>query len=325
MLCLNIVFGGYTYTSAQTIEADDVVFEVTPEIPSPGELVRIQLTSYSFDINTYFIEWVEGTEIKLSGYGKRDYEFLAGKVGETKTVTLVIRAQEGSTPLYKKQFVSKPSGLDILWQAVDTYTPPFYKGKALPSTESIVKIIALPTFQTSKKTVLAKDATYSWQRNFKNIGNASGYGKNIKSIKKSYLDDQETIQVTATEPTEGSVAKGSVLIKTYPSKIIFYKKDPLFGVDFSKGINTETTISKNDTTLLAIPYFLSPKNILDNDLVYTWSLNGSEISTPTIKNQIVLRGTDTIGTAKLDLSIESIDKLFLSVKKTLNLNLQEYE
>lgn len=325
MICL--VLSVYTYTGvyAQVIEPDDIIIDVIPEIPEPGEIVTINLTSYSFDINTYFIEWIEGNEIKLSGYGKRDYQFLAGKIGETKTVKLVIRPQEGGSVVYTKQFVSKPSGLDILWQTADTYTPPFYRGKALPSTESIVKIIALPTFQTTKKTVTAKDAVYSWKRNFETMSGASGYGKNIFSIKKSYLTDEETIQVTASEPTEGSVATGDVLIKTYPAKIIFYKKDPLFGIDFTRAITTETTLGKTDTTLLAIPYFLSPKNILDNDLTYTWSLNGSEIGTPAIKNQIVLRGSDTAGTAKLDLLIESLDKLFLSVKKTINLNLQEYE
>lgn len=315
---------GQTRLHAQVIEASDIVFETTPEIPRPGEPVTIQITSYSVNINTYFMEWSESNEIKLSGYGQKEFQFLAGTIGETKTITLTIKNKEGGNTVYTKKFVSKPSGVDVLWQTVDTYTPPFYRGKALPSTESIVKIIALPNFQTTKKTIAPKDAVYTWKRNFQTIGGASGYGKNIFSFKKSYLQDEDTIQVTASEPIEGSVATQNLLIKTYQPKIMFYKKDPLFGINFSQGISTDTTLYQNDTTLVAIPYFLSPKNILDTDLTYTWSLNGSDIGTPAIKNQIVLRGTDATGTAKLNLSIESLDKLFLSVKKTLTLNLQNY-
>lgn len=321
---LGVIFTFPFTTHAQVnIEPSDIFFRITPEIPEPGQTVKVTAGSYVFTIDELYIEWDENGAIKLAGFGEKSFQFNAGKIGETKVVTATIRNNQGGDIIFKKQIVSKPSGLDILWQATDSYTPPFYKGKALPTTEGIVKIIALPTFQVGTQIISPKNVIYAWKRNFENIGQASGYGKNVLSIKQSYLVDQEQISVVANEPSGGSTAQGSLLIKPFEPKIVFYKKDPLLGIDFNNGINSGTTLSTNDTTLVAVPYFVTPRNILDPDLDYSWKLNDSLISTPVIKNQIVLRGTDEAGVATLELVIESAKKLFLTVKNSIDLSLQE--
>jgi hypothetical protein len=304
------------------IEPNDIFLRITPEVPEPGQTVKISMGSYVFSVDELYIEWQENGATKLLGFGEKNFQFIAGDIGETKVITVLVRNEKDGDVVYKKQIVSKPSGLDLLWQATDSYTPPFYKGKALPSTEGIVKIIALPTFQVGTQTVSPKNVIYNWKRNFEPVTAASGYGKNVISIKQSFLTDEERISVVANEPTEGATAQASFLIKPFDPKIIFYKKDPLLGIDFHNGIDTVIDLSTNDTTLVAVPYFVSPKNILDPDLSYAWKLNDSEISTPAIKNQIVLRGTEEPGSATLELVIESAKKLFLTVKKTISLNLQ---
>lgn len=323
LLILLFCFSTRVVSYAQTnIEPDDLFFTINPEDPEPGQTVYVALNSYVFSVDELYIEWLENNTIKLAGIGQKKFQFKAGNIGETKLVTLTVRQEQGGDVIFRKNIVSKPAGLDILWQAVDSYTPPFYKGKALPPNEGIVKIIALPDFQVGTKTVAPKDVIYNWKRNFQLVNQASGYGRNTISIKQSFLVDEEKINVTANEPKEGATAKGALTIKPYNPKIVFYKKDPLFGVDFNNGITTETTLSKSDTTILAIPYFVSPRNVLDTDLEYTWKLNSKEISTPRIKNQIVLRGSSEPGVASLELTIESAKKLFLTVKKQLTLNLQ---
>lgn len=322
ILFFGVAFVVTPHTSAQVnIEPSDIFLEINPEVPEPGQTVRVKMGSYVFSIDELYTEWQENGVTKLAGFGEKTFQFGAGKIGETKVITLIVKNEPTGNVIYKKQIVSKPSGLDILWQASDSYTPPFYKGKALPTSEGIVKIIALPTFQVGTQSISPKNVIYNWKRNFEPVTQASGYGKNVISIKQSYLQDEETISVVANEPTEGGTAKGSLLVKPFDPKIIFYKKDPLLGIDFHNGINSSTSLSTDDTTLVAIPYFMSPKNILDPDLSYTWKLNDSEISTPAIKNQIVLRGTQDPGVATLDLAIESAKKLFLSVKNQISLNL----
>ncbi len=287
ILC-SVAFLTVSSTQAQVnIEPSDIFLRITPEVPEPGQSVKISMGSYVFSIDELYMEWQENNVTKLTGFGEKNFQFNAGAVGETKVVTVIIRNEKDGNVIYRKQIVSKPSGLDILWQATDSYTPPFYKGKALPSTESIVKIIALPTFQTGTQIVSPKNVIYNWKRNFEPVTAASGYGKNIISIKQSYLTDQERISVVANEPTEGGTAQASLLVKPFDPKIVFYRKDPLLGIDFHNGIDKEMQLSTDDTTLVAMPYFVSPKNILDPDLSYVWKLNDTEISTPAIKNQIV--------------------------------------
>ncbi len=309
-------------TMAQTaIEPGDLFFEISPEVPEPGQLVKVKLNSYVFSVDELYIEWQEDGKIRLAGTGEKTFQFSAGNIGETKLVTLIVRPQAGGNIIFRKDIVSKPSGMDILWMAVDSYTPPFYKGKALPTSEGVVKIMALPNFQVGTKSVEPKNVIYNWKRNYEPITKASGYGRNIISIKQSFLVDEEKMTVVANEPTEGGVAKGTLTIKPYNPKIVFYKKDPLLGIDYNHGMTESMQLGATDTTLVATPYFISPRNVLDPDLLYTWKLNDSTISTPSVKNQIVLRGTTDGGAASLELAIESAKKLFLETKKKIILEL----
>ncbi len=308
---------------AQTrIEPTDLFFDIFPEVPEPGQIVKVKLGSYVFSVDELYTEWTEDGVLKLAGVGEKAFQFNAGNIGETKLITLIVKDTPNGTIVFKKNIVSKPSGLDLLWQATDSFVPPFYKGKALPSSEGIVTVIALPHFQTGTQIVPAKNVIYTWKRNHQPVNQASGYGKNSISIKQSFLVEEEKLSVVAHEPTEGGTALGSLTIKPYTPKILFYKKDPLLGIDFSNGINTTTSLGAKDTTVVAMPYFISPKNILDTDLAYAWKLNDSEITTPPIQNQLVLRGTSEPGTATLELNIESAKKLFLTAKNKITLELE---
>jgi hypothetical protein len=312
---------GYSVMAQTTIEPGDLFFEINPEVPEPGQLVKVRVGSYVFSVDELYIEWQEDGKTRLAGIGEKNFQFSAGAIGETKLVTLIVRSEAGGSIIFKKNIVSKPSGMDLLWMAVDSYTPPFYKGKALPTSEGVVKIIALPSFQVGTKTVAPKDVIYNWKRNYEPITKASGYGRNIISIKQSFLVDEEKMTVTANEPTEGGVAKALLTIKPYNPKIVFYKKDPLLGIDYGHGITDTMKLDTTDTTLVATPYFISPRNVLDADLLYSWKLNDSTISTPPVKNQIVLRGTTDGGAASLELAIESAKKLFLETKKKILIEL----
>lgn len=305
-----------------TLENDDISVETTPDIPGPNETVQAVLVSYSVSLDTLYIEWYENETLTLAGFGEKNYIFDSGQVGQTKIITIKVKSEEKGSVLFTKSIVSKPAQIDILWQAVDSYTPPFYKGKALPSTEGIIKIVALPNFQVGLKTVSPKNVVYEWKRNYETISSASGYGKNTLMIKQSYLNDEEKIGVTATETTQGAVAKTLLTFKPYNPKIVFYKKDPLQGILFSNGIINTVNVGKNDTTLIASPYFISSLDPNDDDLEYTWSLNKNKIGTPETKNQIILRGTDQQGQATLGLVIESSSKLFLKITKEIGLILE---
>lgn len=316
-------FLSFPHARAQLdIESGDISFDINPEVPKPNETVTINIGSYVVSLDTFYIEWYQNDVLQLAGFGEKQFNFTSGQVGETVVIEVRIKEDEKSEPLFVKRVVSKPGAIDALWQAIDSYTPPFYKGKALPSSEGIIKVSVIPSFRVGIKNVSPKNVIYEWKKNFELIPEKSGYGKNTLSFKQSYLNSEEKISVTATEVTENGTAKANLSFKPYNPKIVFYEKDPLLGITFNKGISESTELTKNDKTIIAAPYFVNPEDQNNDDLVYTWSLNGSELSTPEIKNQIVLRGTNEPGTAILKLAIESVSKLFLSVTKQIELNLR---
>jgi hypothetical protein len=322
MVSILFIETNFIVKAQEMIDGNDIFVEIIPETPKPDEVVKVTIKSYLYKVDELYIDWYENNQLKLSGYGKKNFQFDSGNIKDVKIIQINIKKDENDKNyIYKKTIVSKPSEMDLLWQVIDSYVPPFYKGKSLPTTESIVKIVSIPNFTIGSKNISEKNAIYEWKREYEKIGQASGYGKNTFLIKKSFMVDEDNIQVTATEPIEGTTATKSINIKTYTPKIIFYKKDPLLGINFGDAIVDNTNLSNNDTTLIAAPYFITPKNILNDDLNYTWSLNGSEINTPIIKNQLVLRGSDNNGTATLNLIIESAEKLFLTVKKSINITL----
>jgi hypothetical protein len=76
-----------------------------------------------------------------------------------------------------KEVILAPQDAAILWEAVDSYAPPFYEGKKLPSPESIVRIASIPNFLGIKQSSSTKNAVYVWSRNKSVIPDAGGYGK----------------------------------------------------------------------------------------------------------------------------------------------------
>ena len=48
----------------------------------------------------------------------------------------------------------------LLWQANDSYVPPFYKGKALPGADTKIKIVAMPEIRSGSLLDTLDDETY---------------------------------------------------------------------------------------------------------------------------------------------------------------------
>lgn len=304
----------FSPVSAQTdFSNNDISIETIPEIPGPYEDVQVKLISYSYNLDQLNITWLEDGKVGLTGTGEKNFSFISPGLGQTRTVEVRITLPDGE--LFSRKIITKPSNVDLLWQGVDAYTPPFYRGKALPTSEGVLRVVAMTSFPNNK-------SVYSWRRNYNAVQDASGYGKNSFTFKNSYLNKIENISVTSNNTEDGSVAQKNIALSLFTPKIIFYEKDPLLGILYNKGITDSVSVGKSDKTLVAEPYFVSPRDPLATDLLYTWKINTKEIDNPDQPNTIVIRSGNESGTAKIDLSIESISKLFLNVKKSLSVNLE---
>lgn len=297
------------------ISQSSVSVETIPDTPEPYKNITIRLVSYAVDLNSATITWtINGTSV-LAGVGLREFSTDAPGPGASKTI--LVKIVVGSSSL-SKQIIIKPSQVDLLWQAIDSTVPPFYRGKSLPGSEGVVKIVALPIFSAS---VQQNGITYNWKRNFNSIPEASGYNKNSLNIKLNYLNPVEQFSVVTTNTLTGSVAKKTVNLRSYTQKIHFYEKDPLIGIKYDTALENGFQVDGGEKTIVAEPFFFSPGSKLSNDLQYVWKINNSAIPRPETKNILTIK-SGGVGVSDISLEIKNTSKLFQSSKGVIKINLK---
>lgn len=316
LLILCVSFFNPQLARAALIQTD-VAVESIPDIPGPHQNVSLSLISYATDLNRAQINWFQNGSLKLGGFGEKKFSFETGGVGEITTIEIEITV-EGST--LSKRLVIIPADVDLLWEATNTYAPPFYKGKILPSSEGVIKVIALPHFKKGTGEVDPGAVVYNWKRNYHSQQDASGYAKNVFTFKQSYLNPIEYITVTGIDNASGSQVKKTLPVSVFSPKILFYEKDPLLGVQYQQAVR-EVTLSGSEKTLIAEPYFFSPANIYSSDLRFNWKINGSTVATPKERNMLTLKSGGS-GVSNISLEIKNLKKFFVFHTGILKINLQ---
>lgn len=207
----------------------------------------------------------------------------------------------------------------LLWQAPESYVPPFYKGKALLTAESDVKVVAMPEIKNASGIVNSKNMTYSWKKNYTNMAGESGYGKNYFTFSTDYLDDSNNVSVVASTIDQQYSSEASLNTNISKSKVLLYKKDEALGTIWERALPDVYKI-QGDEVVIAIPYFIAPKNLQRPELVFSWFINNSLVSVPSFqKNLIPLRVEEgTSGVSKLKVQVENKDKLLETASKEIN-------
>lgn len=303
--------------SAITIQPTDIQIETIPTNPEPYQLVTIKLTSYSTDLNKAMITWKSRGSVISSGYGKTSYSFTASGPNTNMIFSILINPAGSMTSITKQVGIS-PSVVSLLWEAVDSYTPPFYKGKALLSRQGKIRVVAIPT--TASTSGEGNNITYTWKLNDQTHQEVSGYNQNSYTFPNNVLDKSENVSVTASSVDGSYQATNSINISTYNPKILFYKKSPTEGVLYNKALVDGAKIYKEEETITAIPYYLSLKGN-ESNFNYNWQINGNSTDTPNPPMELTIKPTSTSGYATISLTIQNLKTLFQDVTGQLKLSL----
>lgn len=292
----------------------DISFSTIPENPKPYEDVTIKLTSYATDLNKAQIEWRVNSKTVLSDYGKTSYTLKTGPSGTFFVVEIIINPYDSSLPITKKILIN-PSEIETLWESVDGYTPPFYKGKSFPSSGGLIKVVALPNTNNKKNSIV-----YTWKLNDNTVQSASGYNQDSYVFKNDELQTKNKVSVTASSVNSNYNATQSVEVPLTSPKILFYKKSPTEGILYNNSLGSEYTMTEDEMTVVAEPYFLSIKG-KEGIFSYLWTVNGEQIETPSNKTELTVRPTSRGGYANIILTLENMSALFQKVSSKLKLNL----
>src|SRR3989338_4645322 len=228
-LFLILLLLGFSFLTPKTFaqSASGILVNVNPQNPSPDDSVSITLSSYAVNLDSVFISWTADGKGASSGVGKKSFSITAPAAGTEKIVIARINLPEGTA---EKRIVIRPNVMVLLWQANDSYVPPFYRGKALPTTDSEIKIVALPELRTATGSVDAKNMTYTWRKDYTNMQGDSGYGKNSFFYTNDYLENSNTVEVTASTLDQNYSSAASIDVGTVEPKMVFYKKDSRLGI-----------------------------------------------------------------------------------------------
>lgn len=296
---------------------NDIEVQTWPEAPEPYKDVSIELTSYATDLNKAIIRWQVNNTTVLSGYGKTSYSMKAPGP-DINTVISVTITPENSMKQIVKDILIKTSDIDLLWEAVDGYTPPFYKGKSFATVEGRIKVVAIPNSSTIRSG--KGNISYKWKREDESDQKASGYSKDAYTFTNSILRREENIGVVASSVDGLYNGVKNIQIPIYSPKIVFYKKSPTEGVLYNKALNNNSVLSEDEFTIVAEPYFLAIKGE-EGLFTYKWNINGDPIKTPSKKTELTIRPTAKGGYANISVTLESISKLFQKVTGALKISI----
>jgi hypothetical protein len=298
------------------VQETEIDYEIIPINPEPYDEVTINLYSYAADIDKAFISWQSSNGIVQSGTGKKSLTFKAPGPDSTIYFDIIINPVEQTASIKKRIFINL-FDMDVLWESVDSYTPPFYKGKALPSRGSLIKVVAVPNSKTVTSGIGKID--YTWKNNDDTLEENSGYNINSYLFKNSLFETINNIEVQASSVVGNYNANKTIEIPTYNPSLVFYKKSPTGGILFNEGIVDSYLMTEDQTTFVASPFYLATKG-KEGSFDYSWYINGNLTPSLDKKSEITIRPNSRDGYIDMELTVENISELYQKITNSFEIN-----
>lgn len=303
----------------ETFQAD-LTLRSTPQFPAPGQTVRFSVQSSLFDLPSSEISWYVNNELAAQGVGRSDVDIAAGPLGSETFVRVEVRREGASATA---SGVIRPTSVDLLWEG-DTYVPPFYQGRALPSAGGSVRLYAVPHFQSAgaNAPIDPSELFYTWKKDGRTLTSLSGKGRYSVMIDGPVLFGTDIVSVevkTADGVLQGSA---SVRLASVEPSLVLYEEHPIFGVLFHRAVENGATFPETEVGFVAIPYYAPVQNLQTQLLAYNWRVNGSSVSSNQARpNTITLNAAGSDGRATLELTLTHATNFFLRVAKSWNVAL----
>lgn len=282
---------------------EELVVSISPKYPQPHQEISLTVENFLRNLASALITWkVDGTTV-ASGIGATETSFITGNRGSSHTITV---SAETGEDLLEKTIIVRPATVDLLWEA-DSYTPPFYKGKALLADQSDALIIAMPDHPNPSTL------SYQWRQNGTILGSSSGIGRNTLFVPGTINTRPKTFTVTVTDPSGTYAAEQSVLVQNRSPFVLLYENHPLYGTFFNRALLDETVLNDTESTLVATPFYFQNNN---QALEYTWKVNGQTSLSGPGENRVTFGATQA-GRSEISVTVRNLGKVLQSAGKNL--------
>jgi hypothetical protein len=191
--------------------------------------------------------------------------------------------------------------VDILWQG-DSYTPPFYKGRALWSTQSRINLTAIPHGLGNSANL-----NYKWTKNGTVLGSVSGFGRNTLSFDDPIISRPQNIKVDIISGQNTILASESIVVAPVVPTLTIYENNPLLGFMFHKETVGTHELQDREVTFTAFPFFFSATSRISNNIRYEWSSNAGN---PETENSVTYRTPeDAAGISRIIVNVTNVNKI----------------
>ena len=303
----------------------DIVVSTTPRIPGPNEKVFVNLISYGVDLDRSDISWYKDGELVLSGQGETQYSFIMKGLGLQTNFNIYIQSGGLKQTQISKTFVS--SVVDLLWEATQSYTPPFYKGKALPASQERIRVIAVPNV-TSVGGVKSNpnNLIYKWKKNgkYRDFNNQSGYNKKSVVFTQDLFNTEELVVVEVSSNNWDVSAEGRVGIERTQPEIQIYHDNPLEGVVYESVLSKDFLMENKEIGVVAEPYYFSTYNKDFGDIIFNWRVDNKKIEVGE-SNMVFGFEKDSVGSSNMSLDMTHVNNILQSAKTSFKLKYGETE
>ncbi|MBX4210601.1 hypothetical protein KW783_01365 [Candidatus Parcubacteria bacterium] len=297
VIFLSVIILFFSIKNANAQVGPSVNLIVTPQSVAPNQNVTFSVESFSFDINSATVSWYINGKLIKKAVGEKTFNVTVGKAGTATIVLAHIVATSGI--VVDKTVTLRPNTVNLIWEA-KTYTPPFYKGKALFTFQSDVRFSALATIIGKNGRISPQNLIYTWSVNGEIQGNKSGYGKNTLTVTGSIIPRPINVSVAVTTQDKTINASADISLAASSPQILFYENNPLYGIIYEHAIPNAISLKSKEIKMTAVPYFFSNAS----NLTYSWNVNNTDISPPEI-NSLTLRNTGDAGTSFVSLNIQN--------------------
>jgi len=293
--------------------------KTVPQNPGPIEVVQVSVESYLTDLNKATIEWSVDGKVVERAIGRKVFSFQNGPSGKTTRLTISITTNAGE--VITKRLSWSPVGITILWEA-DTYTPPFYRGKALLTAEASVRAVAIPDNTAGQNALSAGNLVYVWEKDGAVVSGSSGYGKNSFSFTGPRPYERANVKVRASSVNDAMSSETRVDISLSQPFVLFYEKHPLLGVWYNRPFETDVTLNKKEFSISAEPYFFSNESSDVATLSHVWAVNGKSVQnygrTITLRNDTGVKGDSAVS-----LAMRGLKQTFQSASQNLRVHFEQ--
>ncbi len=296
---------------------------VESKILSPGAEVGFSVNTYSTDLQKINLTWSHNGKQIVSGKGETSITIILGPAGKADTVTVVAIADTGERKVLQKTIY--PTAVHLTWHA-SSYTPPWYRGKALHTPTGIIKVVATPDFRIGAQALNPKNLIYTWRINDRLVaqGSGSGAGKNLYSFESTSVQGNDyTVSVDVRDPDDRLENTASIDVKSREPELLFYERHPLFGTTMWRTAKNIFLGSGAETTLEVEPYFAPVRNI--QNLAFEWTVGGQTISPETGAGRVVrfVASAGRRASQEIKVSYKSLSDMFVRGSGTTRITFGE--